>query len=109
MRALRAAAIAITAIAITACTTTAAPAPPGSYTTTTPTAAAIAQCLGATGLRPIAPPTLYALSEVVGTWHSHPVDIATFSTDILRDHWIATRVYILRITRGHLYAVVTSD
>jgi ABC-type amino acid transport substrate-binding protein len=108
-----AAALAVTALALAGCgttatTTTAPPRPAVTVTATTaaPTAAEVADQLGATGIVPVTPPTLYAYDEANAVWDGRDVDIATFATEQLRDSWktIAGQFGAILLT-GPLYAV----
>ncbi len=78
----------------------------GSAPAAPPAASAIASQLGATGVRAVKPPTLYAYDEVTATLRGRPVDIATFRTDKLRDQWIQAASQFTGIEqKGDRYAV----
>jgi hypothetical protein len=99
---LAALAIAAAALTLAACGGTT----PASTAATPPAASAVAAQLGATGVQPLDPPTLYAYSEVTATLRGKAVDIATFRTNQLRDQWVQAASQFEGIAQtGNLYAV----
>jgi hypothetical protein len=101
----RIAALAITALALAGCGGSAASTSGASPAA--PTVAQVASQIGATGVTAI-DPTLYASHEGDATWKGQKVDIATFSTDALRDKWEAVaKEFGPILTDGPGYAVTT--
>ncbi len=97
------AALAVTALALAGCGSTAA-----TSTASPPTATSVAKSLGCTGITPMDPPTYFAHSEVDATCQGHHADIATFTTDKVRDMWVSVvREQGATVTTGPLYAVGT--
>jgi hypothetical protein len=115
---LKVTALAIAALALAGCGGTAATtgtSPPAatsaqsaasqSATAAAPTAAQVADQLGATSIVPVKP-TLYAYDEADAVWDGRNVDIATFATEQLRDSWktVASQFSAILLT-GPLYVV----
>jgi hypothetical protein len=100
MRCIAGAAAALALAAVTACGSSGGPAAQPL------TAAQVAAQIGATGVQPVNPPTLYAYDECTATLHGRAVDIATFRTGKLRDQWIQAAQQFTGIEqKGRLYAV----
>ena len=95
-------AAALTMLALAGC---GGPAATSGASPAAPAVAQVAAQIGATGVTAI-DPTLYATHEGDATWKGQKVDIATFSTDQLRDKWeAAARQFGPILTDGPGYAV----
>ena len=96
-------AIVVAALALAGCGGTAA-----TSAASPPTATSVAKSLGCTGITPMNPPTYFAHSEVDATCQGHHADIATFTTDKVRDMWVSVvRQQGATVQTGELYAVGT--
>jgi ABC-type phosphate transport system substrate-binding protein len=102
-------AAAFAVLALAGCGGSAASSTTASSTTASPpTAAAVARHLGCTGITQTDPVSDFAADEVDATCQGHHADIATFTTDQLRDEWATfVRQTGGTVTTGELYAVGT--
>ena len=107
-----AAALAVPLLALAACGGTAATsghaataAPSVTVTASWPSARAIAEQVGATGIQP-STPSLYASDEVTATWHGRNVAVVTFASVTLKERWVEVASQFTPIlTEGPQFAI----